>query len=745
MKMEGRDFQIYNKCLFKGIDYCALKSELIERKIDFSPSDTYHILTLRLRKEILKCYPDQKFLLDNVQQELDNYNENKHKGGSRYICKIPGCPFNSVNYRKYLSHLDMVHRSSKSRFVCQYRHQCSREFQSLILLKNHISRDHSNKTTTVEMNQNQLVVELTIIKCAEQSCGHQSVSSIPELKKHLYSAHTDKKEEIQCIFCTYKSNTTSTLQSHISRKHKVQTVNTLTPNLVKIREDQDEGERGTEGEAFEENSAEIDFDSLDISVDGVYEDIWNEDIYEDRDELFVKAVAIMFNSWMNVKGIAWSTVNAIVQEVFESYNKGVVFTKRKIRSRMLADGVETETIENALNILDDEDPFMLARKELEKESKRKKFICSSFPHVQPVTVQLNSIREEKAETMQYVPIKDSVKLLLEDQTYIEQKNEDPYFSQAGVVKDIRDGTCYRENEFFKINPDAVPLIVFIDELEVCNPLGSGKSRHKINCTYFTSADIQPALRTKVNSIQLISLVLSRYWKRHGNAACNKNFIDDMKLLEEDGVQILKPCEKIVKVGLAYVVGDNLGQHSLAEMSTSFSSGFICRWCQVDYKAVCQEGKCYKGCQEGFDPVEWTVEEYDRMAKKAVTEEGAETLGIKGECTFNQLKSFHCIKQLPPCLGHDFYEGVYSYDIQFCLDYIINKEKLIRAQDFNDKLKYFKLSERDRKNRPKDFKTRKKNSKYEGNAGSLRILSRILTMCLSTVLDQSEVGELIIKL
>ena len=62
----------------------------------------------------------------------------------------------------------------------------------------------------------------------------------------------------------------------------------------------------------------------------------------------------------------------------------------------------------------------------------------------------------------------------------------------------------------------------------------------------------------------MSLVLSRYWKKNGNEACNKNFVDDMKRLEVEGVKVEKPYEKTVKVGLAYLVGDNLGQHSIAE-------------------------------------------------------------------------------------------------------------------------------------------------------------------------------------
>ena len=38
----------------------------------------------------------------------------------------------------------------------------------------------------------------------------------------------------------------------------------------------------------------------------------------------------------------------------------------------------------------------------------------------------------------------------------------------------------------------------------------------------------------------------------------------MKRLQVEGVKVEKPYEKTVKVGLAYLVGDNLGQHSIAE-------------------------------------------------------------------------------------------------------------------------------------------------------------------------------------
>ena len=96
-------------------------------------------------------------------------------------------------------------------------------------------------------------------------------------------------------------------------------------------------------------------------------------------------------------------------------------------------------------------------------------------------------------------------------------------------------------------------------------------------------------------------------------------------------------------------------------------------------------------------------------------------------------------------GHDFFEGIYAYDVQFYIDYIINKEKLLTIDMFNKKLRGFVLSERDKKNRPKPFKNRKSGSKFDGNAGSLRILSRILTLMISVEAKESVVFPNLVKL
>ena len=224
-------------------------------------------------------------------------------------------------------------------------------------------------------------------------------------------------------------------------------------------------------------------------------------------------------------------------------------------------------------------------------------------------------------------------------------------------------------------------------------------------------------------------------------------VEDLKCLETVGISVEKPFPSVIKAGIAAFVGDNLGAHQLAELNCAFNSGPICRYCSATYQDICQKYLLYAGCEEDYHPVKMSPERYDQLADVATANGGAcpESLGIKGHCCFNSLQSFHCMESMAPCLGHDFYEGVFAYDVQAILNHIINKEKLMTAEQFNLKLKGCKMSARDRKNRTNGFKTRAPNSKYEGSSSSLRILSRIISIVLAEVLEKSQTENLLLKL
>ena len=136
--------------------------------------------------------------------------------------------------------------------------------------------------------------------------------------------------------------------------------------------------------------------------------------------------------------------------------------------------------------------------------------------------------------------------------------------------------------------------------------------------------------------------------------------------------------------------------------------------------MCKNNNIYFDLDDEQCPKLFNSNSYDQYADKAVDNDGAteEIMGIKGHCIFNSMKLYHCTTVMPPCAGQDFIEGVFSYDVQFLLKFIIMKEGLITAEEFNENLKKVQLNKRAAGNGPCSFRVKKLNSKYEGSAGQL---------------------------
>ena len=646
---------LYSRCLFKHISVNELESELKKRNITIYPSDSYHILTVKLKLNILETSDSLPDVRKDLEEEMEDfyiaYSVGVEKQNTGYKCCLVGCKFKARNHKVYVKHLQF-HDSFLHKVMCQLK-GCQREFSNVSMLKTHIKTCHRQpRTSTVSLRQNQLIEELAHLRCLQTECGRQTVSTLADLKKHL-KCHTDKRDMVFCPFagCSYETNVSGSFKSHLSRKHPLQQVQGLKSEIVS------EASRGVieDVTANSEVAGKTTEDHFDELIEQSDEDEDSLDLIDDAlldEENFVKSLSIVFNNWMNVAGIPYSTVNLIVSEVFKSYQMGADLTKHHIRNILISQGFDEKQVQDIIENVGKDDPFNAAKKNLESEKKRLTFIKEAFKNTQPETVRLNPAHEAKSESYQYVSLKGSIKNLLEDESYINQKKSDPYRAEEGVVKDVRDGKLFHQNPYFQKNPEAVPILIFQDELEVCNPLGSGKSKHKVNVTYYTTLDVQSPLRSRVKSIQLVSLVMSKVWKKYGNEKCNDRLIADLMELESDGIEVYVPEKKVVKVALCYIVGDNLGLHQLAEFSANFSSGQICRVCQATYEDVCKKHRVYADIEEDFHPIEFTKDSYDAFANLAIENEkpSPETMGIKGNCCFNKLQSYHCVEGMPPCLG-----------------------------------------------------------------------------------------------
>ena len=61
--------------------------------------------------------------------------------------------------------------------------------------------------------------------------------------------------------------------------------------------------------------------------------------------------------------------------------------------------------------------------------------------------------------------------------------ENPHRRNDGLLSDYCDAEAYRTHPLFSRNPKALQIILYFDEVEICNALGSKVIKHKLGRLY----------------------------------------------------------------------------------------------------------------------------------------------------------------------------------------------------------------------------------------------------------------------
>lgn len=107
------------------------------------------------------------------------------------------------------------------------------------------------------------------------------------------------------------------------------------------------------------------------------------------------------------------------------------------------------------------------------------------------------------------------------------------------------------------------------------------------------------------------------------------------------------------------------------------SQYFCKYCEIINKI---EGLNWSSFTQNLLKPKNTSEcgpqrttSYESAVHDLQTEGIQDYKGIKVNTVFNALKSFHvCHPGLPPCLGHDIFDDVLSYNVAFNFKYFIKK-------------------------------------------------------------------------
>lgn len=608
------------------------------------------------------------------------------------------CEFRSKQLKPYLAHRKF-HSNLTRKFHCGYN-SCDKMFRLEGSLRSHLLRSHQfprKKTQVQNIAQSRNIY----FECTVQLCKKR-FSSRQDLFKHLRT-HIRNKEKVTCPFdeCDKVYTILTSFSGHVSRSHRdlppTITLDQPENRNLNIEDIVDSEHNLSDGEHDPVND-ECDFVDVERDSDDGFQLTSEKDASNDP---FLLNTAHFFLKLECQLLVPASTIQKIVEGTLSTHEQGQEVVKKNLKTRLLEQHLAPQQVDEIIKEVFNNDPFVTSTEALKSDFTRKKFYKQRCGFIEPVEVLLY-VENEKKTFFHYIPIEETLRQLFTDQSFSSELHSDCTHTDPDILSDFTDGTVFQKSSFFTQYPNALKLILYQDEFEIVNPIGSAKSKHKLLGIYMSIGNLPEHVRSHVNAIKLVALCKEQYFdheKVYGK------IVEDFKKIESSGIQLASG--EVIKGALVFIAGDNLGSHSLEGFLENFSlASYFCRYCLITR----DEFHSAEGPFESYPPR--SIENYT-AALEANRNGKDHCQGVKSNSVFNSLENFHvCNPGLPPCLAHDLLEGITAFDLKIFIDYFV-EERWFSISTLNKRIESFQYSLHDNRDKPCPVSASKK--RIVGNA------------------------------
>lgn len=126
-----------------------------------------------------------------------------------------------------------------------------------------------------------------------------------------------------------------------------------------------------------------------------------------------------------------------------------------------------------------------------------------------------------------------------------------------------------------------PFLLYFDEFETNNHLGSHAGLQKLGAIYISLPSFPTEHSSKLENIFLIYLINSLDKKQIVNQNLFKHLISEFNFLEKCGIDVFVNNQSYqIYFSLALIVGDNLGLHGFLGFTEFFVSNYPRRFCHI---------------------------------------------------------------------------------------------------------------------------------------------------------------------
>lgn len=618
--------------------------------------------------------------------------------GDIFECHICGSSF--VSLKIFTDHYANHKNVSNVDFPCCFVN-CKKTWKTYNGFKTHYVRFHKNKSKKVHFQ-----IENKNLACNECKATFSYYKIlIGHLKSHLKSGVR--------ITCPHKScsrifSKITSFTSHLSRYHTLTKIKNKVGEIVPIDSDN----------TNKDIAHEIRLTELPESV-----------MYQPENfESFVRDTSLFFMRLQAQHNISSNVVQIIFDELnkfcFRTLDSSLSYLSQKLITNL---GLPPETIKRFLLDTYQQNELIKVQEVLKSDYLRKVYFKKEFNFIKPVCVRLGYNKFNMQTFFHYVPILKSLTTFLGNESVLSQLMH-PIGTTEGHISDYKDGFYFKEHQFWNSEKLALEILLYQDSFEVVNPLGSARNKHKILALYFALGNLHFYNRSKINAMQLVLLCKEKDFKYFGQKLVFQPLIDDLKILETSGIYV--PIIGHIKGSIIFIIGDNLGSHTVGGYSENFSSGSICRFCNITVEE-------FREKPYSLSAPERTAASYNDAVQLVESGECTEVNGVKFNSIFNSLSYFHvCFPGMPPCIGHDVFEGIVPYDLALIFKHFIKVKHLFTYEILNRRIHKFPYKKEDAASKPIGIINNK--DKVAGHAVQNWCLLRFITFILDEfVSDKSD--------
>lgn len=492
------------------------------------------------------------------------------------------------------------------------------------------------------------------------------------------------------VDCSYKTNLSGAFRTHKWRKHNPYTIHDFKPGVV-------------DGPVVPCCSSPVVKSFESSTTENSDDDIPSEEPSAEESINLAKVIELKLASVLLKSEHSFLVPSAAVNELLDELQYLIGTASVPITQKTLLDSLQNNSctvdefvVKELATVLCNSNPIQAAIGNygpLSTAWKRKAYYRENFNVVEPIEYVLEC---KNNKTFQYVPLLKSLQQRLNCETTLNKaihlkEKQHPVESDKHVYRSFWDGRFCKRNAILS-KECAISLILYVDDFEICNPLGTLRKKHKICALYWILGNLPPGCHSSLSSIHLAALIKSNDVKVYGYEKVLEPLITDLITLEQHGVFVEK-LGKTLKGTLQSVIADNLGAHSIAGFVESFSGRFVCRFCTADRLE-------FQHKEVGAGGFSLRTEEIHKNHLKTLEENSLNNYhGVKSKCALSEkLTTFNVTSGFPPDIVHDLFEGIVPLEISLCQTVFISK-KYFTLDALNKAIEDFPYKWTDKINRP----------------------------------------------